>query len=54
MFLKESALLVLLARGYTLRISFVFFCSVLVLLLVLSCSNNKKRQANKHMQETEK
>jgi hypothetical protein len=34
-FLKESASLVLLARGYTLRVSFVFlFCSPL---LAFSC-----------------
>jgi hypothetical protein len=37
-FLKESASPVLLARGYTLRVSFVFFCSVfLVIFLFLTC-----------------
>jgi hypothetical protein len=37
-FLKESTSLVLLARGYTLRVSFVFFCSVLlVIFLFLAC-----------------
>jgi hypothetical protein len=37
-FLKESASLVLLARGYTLLVSFVFFRSVfLVIFLFLAC-----------------
>jgi predicted membrane protein len=58
-FLKESALLVLLARGYTLRVSFVFFCSVfLVIFLFLACVFvclfflvNKKRQAEENRTE---